>query len=140
MPVCLGFASHAQVLYPPLILVLPIPLNLAFLIVCSSRDPVMPHLPALNEAGCCLSVSHWPDKPGCQPRQFQVSFLLWCSQGWQVGPASHRDELAIPRACGTQEDPWCASPQLLPHLSFWEVGQKSSWDAISFIYQWLPEL
>lgn len=39
------------------ILMLPIPLNLAFLIACSSWDSVVLLLPALNEVGCCLSVS-----------------------------------------------------------------------------------
>lgn len=64
----LEFASHAEVLYPSFILVLLVPLDLAFLIVCPSWDLVMPHLPALNEAGCCLSLSNRPDKMACQPR------------------------------------------------------------------------
>lgn len=51
-----GFASCAQMLYPPPILVLPITLNLTFLIVCSSWHLAVSHLPALKEAGCCLSV------------------------------------------------------------------------------------
>lgn len=94
----LGFASCAQALYPPLILELPIPLNLAFLIVFPPWGLVVPQLPALNEAGCCLSLSNrLSDKTGCQPHWFQVVSPLPCSHGWQAATASHRDGLAHPR-------------------------------------------
>lgn len=92
----LEFASHAQVLYPPSILVLLVPLNFAFLSVCPSWDLVMPHLPALNEAGCCLSLSNRPDKTGyqlcplwgCLPAALQPPLEdgYNLSQGWR-GPS-----------------------------------------------------
>lgn len=136
-----GFASCAQMLYPPPILVLPITLNLTFLIVCSSWHLAVSHLPALKEAGCCLSVCLSVPKTlikqlsarpvaGLFPAAAQPGLAdghsLW--QGWP-GPA-----------CVNLEEPRCATPQLLPHLSFQEVGWISSWDAISFIFQKLLEV
>lgn len=121
---------------PAPIVVLPIPLNLVFLMACSSWDLAVPHLPALSGAGCvCVSprdlikqaVSH-------------VSPRLCPCPGWQGGPASHRDRLAHPRDPCEPGAPRAAAPQLPPHLSFPEVGQISSREAISFIFQKLPRL
>ena len=88
----LEFASHAEVLHPPFTLVLLVPLNLAFLIVCPSWDWVMPHLPALNEAGCCLSLPNRPDKTNyINHVHSEAVSPLHCSHCWQISTASHRD-------------------------------------------------
>lgn len=90
----LEFASRAQALYPPFILVPPVPLNLAFLIMFPSWDLVIPHLCALNEVGCGLSFSNRPDEKGYQPcpfwghiptaRQSLLADGYSLSQGWSA--------------------------------------------------------
>lgn len=111
----LKFASRAQALYPPFILVPPVPLNPAFLIVFPSWDLVIPHLCALNEVSCGLSLSNRPDKKGLSTMSTLRSYLhcTAATAGRWVKPLTGI-ECPISGDCVNQEVPWWALLNFYP--------------------------
>lgn len=67
------------------VLVLPVSPNPTFLIICPSWDLLMPHLPVLNEASCCLSSSNRDNKRTISHMYSELTSLLHCSCCWGLG-------------------------------------------------------
>lgn len=67
------------------VLVLPVSPNPTFLIMCRSWDLLIPHVPVLNEASCCLSPSNRDNKRTISHMCSELTSLLHCSCCWGLG-------------------------------------------------------
>lgn len=106
------------------VLVLPVSPNPTFLIICPSWDLLMPHLPVLNEASCCLSSSNRDNKRTISHMYSELTSLLHCSCCWGLGTGPQGWRVHLMGLC---------EPEGL-------MMRKYYWEAIWLNHQWLPEL